>query len=117
MLGQHRQQNRAQHVPLGGRVRARQMQRAARHKAVEQPRLLQVLDEERQLAHRRHRRRWLPLQVNPARKGLRCHRTFDRRLYRQLLTRRVNHRNLQIVCHLPSLPAKPHHWQPRNCRI
>jgi aryl-alcohol dehydrogenase-like predicted oxidoreductase len=45
------------------------------------------------------------------------HRTFDRRRYRQLLTRRVSHRNLQIVCHLPSLPANRHHWQPRNCRI
>ena len=43
MPGQHRQQNRAQHVPLRGRVRARQMQRAARHKAVEQPQVIDAL--------------------------------------------------------------------------
>src|SRR5260221_9449235 len=56
MPGQHRQQPRAEDIALSRRIRARVMQRTVRHQAVEQPALLEVLDEERELSERRHRR-------------------------------------------------------------
>jgi hypothetical protein len=55
--------------------------------------------------------------VNPARKGLGRHRTFRRRLYHRLLTRRVNRRNLRFARHPPSLPERLVSWQHLNCRI
>ena len=42
----------------------------SRYQAIEQPALLQVLDEERQLAEWRHRRRRVPLHVNPTGVGV-----------------------------------------------
>ena len=46
--GKHRQHRRAQRIALLGRVRARVMQRAIRHKSIEQARRLQKVDEKRQ---------------------------------------------------------------------
>ena len=115
--GQHRQQHRAEHLALARCVRARQPQRTARHPAVKQTTLLQVLDEKRQLAHRRHRRRRLPLQVNPAGKRLRRHRFVLGQLYCRLFTRRVNRRNPCFARHTPLFPPKSSPGQLLNSRI
>ena len=80
------------------------MQRAACHPALEQAPLLQVFDEEGQLAHRCHRRCVLPFEMHPAGKGFRCHRTFGCQLYRRLLTPRVNRRH-------PCCTRHPQHFR------
>ena len=78
MPGEHRQHHCPQYVPLRRRVRARQRQRAPRDPAVEQPTLLQILNEKRKLAKRGHRcpLALLPFHVNPARKRVGDHRAF-----------------------------------------
>ena len=58
---QHRKHRSAQDVPLLRRVGAPVPQRAIRHESVEQPRRLQIVDEERKLPKRRHRRLVVPL--------------------------------------------------------
>jgi len=59
--GQHRQHRRAQDVPLLRRVGAAIPERTIRDERVEQPRRLQIVDEERKLTERRHRRVVVPL--------------------------------------------------------
>src|SRR5207245_2692073 len=66
MTGQNRQQHGAKQIALARGIRAAERQWAVRYPAIEQPALLQVLDEERQLPEWRHRRRRVPLHVNPA---------------------------------------------------
>jgi hypothetical protein len=88
MAGQNRQQHGAENVALGGRVRARVVQRAIRHPAVKQRALLEELDEKRQLAERCHRRAVVPFNMNAPRKGVGHHRPGRHPLYHRLLTRR-----------------------------
>jgi hypothetical protein len=63
MPRQYRQQYPAENVALKRRVRARVVQRAIRHPAVEHRALLEEFDEERQLSERRHRRAAGPLHM------------------------------------------------------
>ena len=65
MTRQNRQQHCPQQVALGRGVRTAERQRAIRHPTGEQPSLLQILDEERQLAQRRHSSTTVPLDVHP----------------------------------------------------
>ena len=87
MPGQHRQHHRAEYIALGGRVRAHVMQRAIRHEAVEQSALLEVLDEERQLPERRHRRPAVPFHMDAPSKSIGHHRPGRHPLHHRLLTR------------------------------
>jgi hypothetical protein len=83
MPGQYRQHHRPQYVPLRRRVWARQIQRAPCNPAVEQPALLQILNEKWQLAQRRDRGPLarLPFHVNPASKRVGDHRPLLAVLY------------------------------------
>src|SRR6476659_3452428 len=100
MTGENRQQQRAEHVALARRIRTGERQRAVRHPAVEQATLLQVFDEERQLAERRHRLRSIPLDVHPTAERVGNRRPF---LNLRLLTRRVSQRSRQIYRHLQAI--------------
>ena len=71
MAGQHGQQYRAQQVALLRGIIAGQRQWAVRHKGVKQSRLLEIVDEERQLPEWRDRRGRVPFDVNSAREGVR----------------------------------------------
>ena len=107
MPGQYRQHYRPQDVPLRRRVRARQRQRAPRYPAVEQPALLQILNEKRKLAQRRNRGPLarLPLDVNLAGERVGNHRFCLATLYYWLLTRRVSRDQRSILCH--ALASEP----------
>src|SRR5438105_7925977 len=70
MTRQNRQQHRAKQIALARGIRTAEQQWAVRDPAIEQPALLQVLDKERQLAEWRHRRRRVPLDVNPTGVGV-----------------------------------------------
>ena len=86
MARQNRQQHCAQQIALGRCVRTAERQRAIRHPAGEQTSLLQILDEKRQLAQRRHKAAAVPLDVHTTGK---CLRRRGELLYRWLFTRRV----------------------------
>ena len=60
VAGEHGQHRRAENVPLPGRVRAQIAQRTVGDQRVEQPARLEEVDEERNLAKRRHRRFMVP---------------------------------------------------------
>ena len=75
--GQNRQHHRAENIALGRRIRANVVQRAIRHLAVEQGALLEVFDEERQLAERRHRRGAVPFYMDAPGKPVRFVRIED----------------------------------------
>ena len=81
---------------LRGRVRAAERQRAVRHPAVEQSGLLQILDEERQLAQRRHKPAAVPLDMHPTGK---CLRRRGKLLYRWLFTPRVRQKRRKSCAH------------------
>jgi len=70
MPGQHRQQHRAEDIALSRRIRARVEQRTVRHQAVEQPALLEVFNEERELPKRRHRRTAVPFHMDTPGKSI-----------------------------------------------
>lgn len=111
---QNRQQHRAKQIALTRRIRARERQGAVRYPAIEQPALLQVLDEERQLAEWRHRRRRVPLYVNPTGVGVR-----DRpsRINLTLLTLQVNHQTRRFCPHRDGFHRFGAIAQSSNCRI
>ena len=52
-------------ITLRRRVGAGQIKRAVVHQRIEQPALLQIVNEKRQLAQRRHRRLGVPFHMNP----------------------------------------------------
>ena len=114
MTRQNRQQHSAQQIALARGIRARERQWAVRDPAIEQPALLQVLDEERQLAQWRHRRRRVPLHVNPTAIGV-----GDRRpcLNLRLLTLRVNRHTRRFCPHRSSFGRFGAIAQSANCRI
>ena len=114
MTRQNRQQHGAKQIALARGIRARQRQWAVRDPAIEQPALLQVLDEERQLAQGRHRRRRVPLHVNPTGIGV-----GDRRppLNLRLFTLRVNHQTRRFCPHPAGLRPFDAIAQSSNCRI
>ena len=114
MTRQNRQQHGAKQIALARGIRARERQWAVRYPAIEQPALLQILDEERQLAEGRHRRRRVPLDVNPT--GI---SVGDRRprLNFRLLTLRVNHQTRRFCPHRGGLRRFGTIAQSSNCRI
>ena len=114
MTRQNRQQHGAQQIALARGIRARQRQWAVRDPAIEQPALLQVLDEERQLAERRHRRRRVPLHMNPTGVSV-----GDRRphLNLRLLTLRVNYQTRRFCPHRGSFHRCGAIAQSSNSRI
>ena len=114
MTRQNRQQHGAQQIALARGIRAGQRQWAVRHPAIEQPALLQVLDKERQLAERRHRRRRVPLHVNPTGVGVGDRRP---RLNLRLLTLRVNHQTRRFCPHRGGFHQFGAIAQSSNCRI
>jgi hypothetical protein len=75
------------------------MHRTACNPTVEKASLLQILDEKRQLAQRRHRRRTIPLDMNPSREGIRHNRPNRPLLYYRLLTYRETRQKLSIRPH------------------
>src|SRR5204863_7862943 len=86
MARQNRQQHGSQQIVLGWGIRAAEGQRAIRHPASEQSSLLQILDEEGQLAQRRHKPVAVPLDMHTTGK---CLRRRGKLLYRWLFTLRV----------------------------
>ena len=100
MPGQNRQQQSAQDVALGRRVRAGQRQRTVRHPGIEQAAQLEKLDEERQLPERRRRRRRVPFDVHPPAEGIGVQTNcFRQKFYRRLLTRRVSRKSFDMLRH------------------
>jgi hypothetical protein len=75
------------------------MHRTACNPTVEKASLLQILDEKRQLAQRRHRRRTIPLDMNPSGEGIRHNRANRPLLYYRLLTYRETRQKLSIRPH------------------
>ncbi len=114
MTRQNRQQHGAKQIALARRIRTSERQWAVRYPAIEQPALLQVLDEERQLAEWRHRRRRVPLHVNPTGVGVGDRRP---RLNLRLLTLRVNHQTRRFCPHRGGLRRFGANAQSSNCRI
>src|SRR5215471_1153121 len=78
---------------LGGAFRAREVQRAVRHQAVEQPALLNELDEKRQLPERRHRRAVVPFHMDAPGKSVGRDGASNGRFYYRLFTLRVSPNN------------------------
>jgi hypothetical protein len=99
VTGQHREQHRPKNVAFAWRVRTREMHRTAGNPTVKQATLLQILDEKRQLAQRRHWRRTIPLDMNPPGEGIGHNRPNRSPLYYRLLTYRETRQKLSIRPH------------------
>jgi hypothetical protein len=114
MARQHRQHHGAKQVAFGGRIRAGEQQRAVRHPGVEQPSLLEIVDEERQLPERRDRGCRVLFNIDAAGEGVR-----DRRpgLNHRLFTPRVSQNSLLLRFHPASVRRFGREEQLRNCRI
>ena len=114
MAGQHRQHHRAEQVSRLRCVRAGERQQAIGDPGVEQSGLLQVIDEEWQLPKWRDRCCCIPLDVDPAREGVRCRRVnFNRGLF----TRRVSQNRICSCPHPRRFQRFGQHRQSANCRI
>ena len=97
--GQHRQHRRAQDVPLLRRVGARVPQRAIRDEGVEQPRRLQIVDEEGKLTERCHRRLVVPFDPHRAAETVDLDPGGVLLDNQRLFTRRVRRKGVGIACH------------------
>ena len=112
MPGQNRQQQSAQDVALGSRVRAGQRQRTVPNPGIEQAAELEELDEERQLPERRRRRTRVPLDVHPAAEGIGTQTNrFRQNFYRRLLTRRVSRESFDRLRHASRYQSDSSAWQ------
>ena len=114
MTGQHRQQHGAEQVTLARCVWAAQPERAVRHPGLEQAGLLEIVDEEGELAERRDRRRGVPFDMDPAGKGVRgrgpCINCW-------LFTRGVSDQIPMCRAHAGRICRVRADWQSANCRI
>ncbi len=95
-------------------MRASEQQRTVGNPVVEQPGLLQLFDEEWQLAERRHRCGGVPFHVHAPGKGI-----GNRRMLRnfRLLTRRVNRQTSLFCAHAGQICQFSRGAQSLNCRI
>jgi hypothetical protein len=91
VAGQHREHRRAENVALLRRVRAHIAQRTVGDEGVEQPGRLEEVDEERQLAKRRHRRFVVPFDPDRTKEAVEidASRPLPRNNHR-LFTRQVS---------------------------
>jgi hypothetical protein len=99
---QHGKHRRAENVALLGRVGARIAQRTIGDKGVEQPALLEKIDEERELPERRRRRFLVPFHMHGSKKAVEI--DAGRRLASDnqgLFTQWVSGRRRRIVHHAP----------------
>jgi len=76
--------------------------------------LLQVIDEERQLAQRRDKRFGVPFNMNPAGKRVRDRRPW---LNLRLFTRRMSGKTLLFSDHASQICRFRQTWQSANCQI
>jgi len=114
MARQNRQQHGSQQIVLGWGIRAAECQRAIRHPAGEQSSLLQILDEEGQLAQRRHKPVAVPLDMHTTGK---CFRRRRELLHRWLFTFRVRQKRRKSCVHAQQMRRFGPSWQSPNCRI
>ena len=102
VASQHGEHRRAENVALLGRIGAHVAQRTIGDEGVEQPALLEKVDEERQLPERRRRRLLIPFDMHRAKKAVEI--DAARRLASDnqgLITRRVSGQRRGIARHAP----------------
>ena len=98
----HRQHRRAQNIPLLRRVRAHITQRTIRYQRIKQPARLQIMNEERQLSERRHRRLVVPLHPHRTDKAVHFHPWRRRRaLQLQIVHPQGEAKSGRIMRHAP----------------